>query len=300
MKFFAIIATAVTAKSIVKRSTDESNSLGYEGVKSGCDSHPDNYDAHLNNNQCSDGLFEDSICSSGFEGGEGVNALAYHQCTCDYGSETDAIIIPTCTWSAHTPSQEDLDLFFPPTQNPFVHTEVSTVAATSSDCPALDDLDITDGFYYCTDERTCEVRCNRGYIPSGIRNNIGIKTVRTCDELENQWSEAPFTVCVAFEDFCDFNADVETIRADEKAEISVATISGPTGVNPRVIGSKVVNAECVPQHHIFSGTNEPMIQLRCSCRYGKSTYFCLRNHESLSTVGTCTKASWADSLTGGV
>lgn len=88
MKFFAIIATAVTAKSIVKRATDSSNALGYEGVKSGCDAHPSGYDAHLNNNQCSDGLFEDSICSTGFVGGitnstDGTvtNDLAYHQCT---------------------------------------------------------------------------------------------------------------------------------------------------------------------------------------------------------------------------
>lgn len=287
MKFIGIIAAAssVVRSGLVKRDTDntQASGLSYTNVLAGCQAHPDGFDEFMNNNKCSDGLLEGTFCSTGY-----ATTLAYSKCTCEYDT-TAVMVIPECTWEDYTPTEEELAQFFPPTVNPFLHTEESTVAAVNDACPAIDPP--TNGYLYCTEDRICETRCNRGFIPKDIRNNIGVKSVRTCDEETNEWSTAPFAECVEFQTFCDFETGIDALRGDENAEVSVATVSGPTSVNPRVVGSAVINAECVPTHWVFTNTKECSVQVRCSCRYGNGTYFCLKNHESLD-VGLCKEPEW--------
>lgn len=299
MKFSAsiIAITVVQAASVVKRDTEQADGLSYNNVQAGCSDYPTDFDMFLNNNKCSDELLDGSICSVGYANDDGSQVVTYQMCTCTYEptSESNPVVIPVCSWDAHTPSSEEMSDYFPPTVNPFIHTIADTVADTHVDCPPL--TAPTGGFLYCTTDRICETRCNRGFIPENIRNNIGVKAVRTCDEESNEWSAAPFTACVAFNTFCNYDADVVTLRNDENAEVSVASVSGPTSINPRVIGNSIVNAECVPTHFVFSGTNEASVQARCSCRYGNGSYYCLKNHASLA-VGTCVKPAWFDQADG--
>jgi len=291
MKFIGIIvaaSTVVRSGRIVKRNADtQAAGLSYNNVLAGCEAHPTGFDEFMNNNKCSDGLLEGTFCSTGY-----ADTLKYQKCTCAYDTQA-VMVIPDCTWEDYTPTEEELNQFFPPTVNPFLHTDEST-EKINTECPTIDPP--ANGYLYCTTDRICETRCNRGFIPKDIRNNIGVKSVRTCDEETNEWTAAPFAECVEFSTFCDFKTGIDALRTDENAEVSVATVSGPTSVNPRVVGSAVINAECVPTHWVFTKNKECSVQVRCSCRYGNGTYFCLKNHESLD-VGLCIEPEWIQQAT---